>query len=298
MPVAVLAAGLVAIALAFAAISAVLLIRTLVVSPVRSAAAAAAEVAVVGGVIAWVLTQLANIIEIGLGGMAYLSRVGEQQASDWWNYLVSQTVGAQFWSEIAAIHTYMFVWPTLSNVVNNWFGLQSFVLRSLAPTVNATQVQVNSLQGFVYGEESQTINAINQDLVGLHRWIDGYELPLIRGIGNDLAGLREWTQSQSGLQGEIANVQAQAQAYARALALPIAAAVEGIENSPCMKACEPLGNLGQFIQGIEDAGMLAILIALIHEAQTDPAAVATAIDETIGAVGRDVLRSLSLGIPS
>lgn len=295
MPAAVLIGGLVAIAFAFAAISAALLVRQLIVSPVRGAAAAAAEVAIVGGVIAWVLTQLANIIEIGLGGMQNLVGQAQQQAADWWNYLVNQTVWAQFNWALMAIRTYSDVWPQVSNILNLFPALWSYTLNALAPTVNATASGLSGLQAFVYGQAMPRISGIGNDLAGLHNWIDTYELPLIRGIGNDLAGLRDWVGAQAATHSEVANAQAQAIARAQAIAVPIVAAISAIEDSPCMKVCEPLGDLGQLIQGLEDAGLLAILIALVAETRTNPMAVQSALRTVVVPIVTDASGSVGIG---
>lgn len=297
MPAAVLIGGLVAIALAFAAISATLLIRQLVVNPVRGAAIAVAEIAIVGGVVSWALTQLANIIEAGLGGMAYLAEVGKQQAADWWNYLVNQTVASQFAWYFGWVGWLASVAGAIGNVLNNFPTLWSLTVYSLAPKVQATESSLAGLQNFVFGQLWQTLSGIGNDLAGLHSWIDNYELPLIRGIGNDLAGLRDWVGRNAATHSEVVQAEAQAIATARALAVPIEAAIRDIENSPCMKTCDVLGDLGQLLQGLEDAGMAAILIALIEQALHDPGTVVSEIESDLLPPIKDALASFQLGIP-
>lgn len=294
MPAAVLIGGLIAIAFAFAAISASLLIRNLVVSPIRGAAVAVSEVAVVGGVIAWALTQLANIVEIGISGMAYLANVGEKQAADWWNYLIHETVANQFWVYFNEANLFNGMMPALQYIVGQFPGLYSLVVHSVWPTAIATADNLNKLQAFVYGEASQTINAINQDLVGLHHWIDGYELPLIRGIGNDLAGLKEWINGNVAVRSDVVNAEAQAIAAARALVVPIEAAISDIENSPCMQSCDVLGGIGQLLQGLEDAGMLAIMLALIEETRRDPNGVQSALRSVVVPIVDDAVNSTGI----
>ena len=275
MPAAVLIAGLVAIALAFAAISATLLVRNLVQQPIKSAAVAASEVAIVGGAIAWVLTQLVNLIEITLAPMASLAEVGKQQAADWWNALVYGTVNTLYSQLLGTLIWYWANFQGFSYILSHFAGAEAYLDRVVGPIATATQ----------------------NDLAGLHRWIDSYELPLIRGIGDDLAGLHDWINTHVGLKTDVANAEARAEAFAQALVVPITAAITDIENAPCMKFCSPLGDLGQLLQGLEDAGLLALLLLLLQEARTNPAGVATAIDDTIGTVGRDAFQSLQLGIP-
>jgi hypothetical protein len=297
VPAAVLVAGLVAIALAFAAISATLLVRNLIQQPIKSAAVAASEVAIVGGAIAWVLTQLVNLIDITLAPMASLAEVGKQQAADWWNALVYGTVNTLYSQLLGTLIWYWANFQGFSYILSHFAGVEAYLDRVVGPIATATQNDLVGLHRWIDSYELPLIRGIGDDLAGLHHWIDGYELPLIRGIGDDLAGLHDWINTHVGLKADVANAEARAEAYAQALVVPITAAISDIENAPCMKFCSPLGDLGQLLQGLEDAGLLALLLLLLQEARTNPAGVAIAIDDTIGAVGRDAFQSLQLGIP-
>lgn len=84
----------------------------------------------------------------------------------------------------------------------------------------------------------------------------------------------------------------QAQDYARALAVPIAAAVTAIEDSPCMRACGPLGEIGQLIQDLEGAGLLALLLGLVAEARTHPDQVTTMMRDVFVGPLHDVVGSV------
>jgi hypothetical protein len=297
MPIAVLIAGLTAIALAFAAISAVLLIRTMVVDPLKAGAAAVSEVAVVGGVLSWALWTLAQFIEGTFAGMAYLAQVGQRQASDWWNYLVNQTVLGQFWTELSWVHWLQSISASLANVLNYFPALWSYTLYSLAPSLATLTSSFWTHIAWVDKVQNPLIAGIASDLRNLYVWADTVEIPLVRGIEGEVQSIRDFITSPFGLAREIGQSQARAEAYARSLAVPIAAAVTAIEQSPCQRFCSPLGDLGQLLQGLENAGMLAIMIAMVEAAMHDPAGLEAEIARDIVPPIRGVLSGLQLGIP-
>ena len=297
MPAAVLAGGLVAIALAFAAISAALLIRQLVIGPIRGTASAVSEVALVGGVLAWALTQLANIIEIGISGFDYLANVGKQQAADWWNTLVYGTVNALYRDLWNAVIWYWTNWTNMSSLPGRLSAIENTVNHYVTAALGSVSIDLAGLHAWINSYELPLIRGIGDDLAGLHGWINGYQLPLIRGIGDDLAGLHDWINAHLATRDELAQAQARAMAAAQALVVPIEAAIQEIEDSPCQQFCSPLGELGQLLQGLEDAGMLAIMIALVEEAVTNPSGVKDAISNDIMPPIRSAVSALQLGIP-
>lgn len=88
------------------------------------------------------------------------------------------------------------------------------------------------------------------------------------------------------LEGYAGQVGAQAQAYTNAevqnLAVwattaigAVATAVTAVENSPCMRQCNTLGNVGQAIGALEDIGLLATMVGLFAQGVGDPAAAAS-----------------------
>lgn len=294
MPAAVLIGGLVVIALAFAAIAADLLIRNLVIQPLNGAAAAVAEVAVVGGVIAWILSHLVTLIEVALDGVHVLVGTAEQQAADMWNYLVGQTAWVQFGWAWSGVSRYINHEVAILYAATNFPNLNAFVWNNVVPVVRSTEQNLANLNAFVWNNVLTLAQATAGDLAGLHQWIDGYELPLIRGIGNDLAGLRDWVSSNVATHSDVARAGEQTLARAQALVVPIAAAVTALEDSPCIKACEPLGNIGNLIQGLEDAGMLAIMLALIEETRRDPQAVQNELRSIVVPIVTDAVSSTGL----
>ncbi len=108
----------------------------------------------------------------------------------------------------------------------------------------------------------------------------------------------EYTRTIAGqLAREIAGSEARADAYAQALALPLATAVTAIERSPCMRFCGPLGELGGLLQQLEDAGLLALLLALLAESRSDPRAVEQALASAFRPALEATARAFQLGIP-
>lgn len=68
-------------------------------------------------------------------------------------------------------------------------------------------------------------------------------------------------------------------AYAAARSDALAVAVQGIEDSPCQRFCAPLGGVGEWVQDLETAGLVAALVALAGESVHDPAGVAGGLIE-------------------
>ena len=87
---------------------------------------------------------------------------------------------------------------------------------------------------------------------------------------------------------DIAGAEARATAYAGALAVPIAAAVTAIEQSPCMRYCSPLGELGQMLQGLQEAGLLAAILALAGESARDAQGTGRELASVLGPLTRDL----------
>lgn len=65
-----------------------------------------------------------------------------------------------------------------------------------------------------------------------------------------------------------------AAATAAAATAAVVARVTDIENSPCMKVCSPLGEIGQMLQGLEEAGLVAAVLAMAARSAHDPSGTA------------------------
>lgn len=88
-----------------------------------------------------------------------------------------------------------------------------------------------------------------------------------------------------------------AAAAATAAIAGVAVRVSEIEDSPCQRACSPLGDIGQLVQGLEDAGLLAILLGVVAEALHDPKTLATELQDATVVPARAAMAALSgLGI--
>ena len=84
-----------------------------------------------------------------------------------------------------------------------------------------------------------------------------------------------------------------AEAAAAAVAIAgVATAVRAIEDSPCQKFCNPLGDLGNLLQQVEDLGLAALMLALAAEMAHDPRGTARAIDGLVGDEVRGIIGTL------
>lgn len=296
MPAAVLIAGLVAIALAFAAIAAALVVENLIIQPIQGVQAAVSEVAVVGGVLAWMLGRLIDFLRYSLAGVNALVGIAEQQAADWWNYLVNQTVNSQYaywWQHLA--------WLVAQEGWIVWLesympALWSFTVNSLAPTVNAIGRLANGTAGYVYGSLAPWVAQIAAQLNYVQAFVTGYLVPRVGAIGDDLAGLHRWIDANVATRTQVAQAEAEAIARASAMVVPIAAAITAIEDSPCMKACEPLGDLGSLIQTLDDLGLMALVAALLQETVSDPAAVQDVLRSDFVPLVKDAVSTFGLNV--
>lgn len=77
-------------------------------------------------------------------------------------------------------------------------------------------------------------------------------------------------------------------ADAAALTAALAVTVTAIEDSPCMRFCAPLGDLGQLLQQLVDLGLAALLVSLAAELARDPRGTAATLDQLIGGPIREV----------
>ena len=86
-------------------------------------------------------------------------------------------------------------------------------------------------------------------------------------------------------------------AGAAAATAAVTARVVEIEQSKCQQFCSPLGDLGQFLQGLEDAALLAALLDLLYEGMSDPQAVEQALEGPLVAIAKEAAGAFQLGIP-
>lgn len=125
----------------------------------------------------------------------------------------------------------------------------------------------------------QAVGQVEALATGLYAQSLAYSQEVGRDLLVALDADQAWTRDavrQAEVEGQAAAAAAGAAALAGAGALvtAVAARVTAIEDSPCQRFCSPLGDAGQLLQGIQDAGILAIILGLVVQAEQDPAGLA------------------------
>lgn len=285
-----------ALALAMVAIAATLLIRQLVVSPMRASASGVAGIAVIGGALAWLLTNAANMIELGLNAFDWGQASFRAQALAWWNWAVSQTayyIGLPQRGEFSAVAAQAA--QALSTALYTWQAYLPW-LRGRVDTNEHNIQAATALAQWLYYNALPELHGIDAGLrtdvnavTGLAQWIWNNELPNIRGIEagirTDLNTIGRTVSAQSGTLARTAGVAAAA-----------TAAIAAIQDSPCFRVCEPLSGIGNLLQGLEDVGLLLILLGIIEEARRDPGTVHAGLRDIAAPIINDAMSSLRLGI--
>lgn len=124
-----------------------------------------------------------------------------------------------------------------------------------------------------------------------------YVSTLVRDVDLEVERLTAWTdQAVRGAERTAVDhadrVGAATAAAAAAATAAVASRVGDIEKSPCQRFCGPLGDLGGLLQGLEDAGMVAILLGLAAEVVRDPKAVRDEVSMLLGGPARAALDEL------
>lgn len=118
----------------------------------------------------------------------------------------------------------------------------------------------------------------------------GTAIDLERRLYGDLVGLlaRDFVLLRDYAQG----IGAQANAYTLASVSAVLARVINLERSKCQQFCEPLGDLGQALQDLENLGLAALMLALAAELARDPQGSARTINQVAGGPLRGLLKDL------
>lgn len=297
MPIVIAGAAIDALAFGLIAIVAGTLIITYVVTPLRAAAAFASSIVAIGGALSWALTHAANFVQSAVDANAHLVEIGRNQALAYWNWLVGGTVNALFADQWALLYaTASTAVQALASTTYIW----TQYLPWLRGRVDANEANANAathLAQRIWYQDLPQIRGIDDILrrdvdaaTRLAQDIWYNQLPFMRGVE---AGIR----ADLNAVGQLAQADAHAIAQTQAATTAVATAVRAIEQSPCQRFCDPLGDLGQLLQGLQDAGMLAIMLALVQEALHDPAGLEAEIAEVIVPSIRSAVSSLGLGIP-
>jgi hypothetical protein len=165
VPAVIIGGALVALAFAFAALSAGLLIRNTVVNPLRNTASLASGLPVVGDPLAYILVQITILIEIAIQPLDNLANVATSQASQQFSWLVG-TIGSYFWQPI---------FDLTKTAALQWFYWWPGIYNALASSIPALQQQAFALR----------VDLNNTWSLIAHVWT--IDLPAMRGID---AGLR------------------------------------------------------------------------------------------------------------
>lgn len=194
MPAAVGVGALVAFSFALVAIAATLMVRVLVVSPMRASAAGVSGIPVIGGSLAWLIVNAMNMIEVGLNVFDWGQEQTRQQALDWWNWLVGTTA---WWLGIPDRPTF----GQARTDINAVTALAQFMFYGQIPPIIATalrqQSEINAVTAQSQAMFYQAIPEMRSIEAGLRTDVNAVtrlaqdlfyrELPTIKGID---AGLR------------------------------------------------------------------------------------------------------------
>lgn len=112
----------------------------------------------------------------------------------------------------------------------------------------------------------------------------------IAGVGAQSDGYAQQLEQQA--LGYAQQVGAAVAAAAAAGLAAVEARVTDIEDSPCQQSCSPLGDIGSLLQGLEDAGIQALLLAVIGEVESDPAAVQQVLRDDFAPIFKNALGAL------
>lgn len=224
MPVAVGADALVLIAAAIVALGGALLIRQVIISPMRGAATNVSGAPVIGGVLAWALSEAALLIEYAVQGLSTLEAKAKADGVNTLSWFVAEAWGWWFsawynplqWvaQNFGLVYNAAVNLPAMLNTLNNVVQIRMQVIAS----------DIANLQSWIDSYELPLIRGIGNDLAGLHSWIDHTLLGLVGGIGNDLAGLHSWIDNTlvpgidariRDLQGQVDRVNSDVQTRAR-----------------------------------------------------------------------------------
>ena len=172
-----------------------------------------------------------------------------------------------------------------ANLAAIYYGLAvSEARRLFGLSVAYTDQQIRGTDSYVAALHDQAIRFTQDATASAERYAQQ--------VGADAEGYARALQGQAIRYAD--QIGAQATTYAQALALPIAAAVMAIERSPCQQFCNPLGELGQLLQGLEDLGLAALLIGLAEASVHDPQGTANEIRALVQPVSQE-LAQLTVG---
>jgi len=211
MPAVIGLEAIAALGLTLVAIAATLLVRQLIVSPLRASAAGVSGIAVIGGALAWLLTNAANMIEVGLNAFDYGQTQFRTQALSWWNWTVAQTayyIGLPQRTEFNAVAANAN--QALSTALYTWNSYLPWLKARVDGNEAATSA-VTALAQFMWYDALPELRGIDAGLradvdvatrLAQHIWYN--DLPQIRGIEAGVrTDLNNVTRSMEQLQTQV-----------------------------------------------------------------------------------------------
>jgi hypothetical protein len=186
------------------------------------------------------------------GALSTAARYADQRAQEAMNYADSRFAQAEADAQQAATATLAAANAAVAAVENEFRGIEAGI-----------DAQIAQAEADAVAQARDLVTAAHDELVSIDD-----------GISNALDQLR------TDVTGALDSTLAQAIAAATALALPLTAALQDIENSPCMQSCSILGALGQSLGALDGVA----LIALVAAAANDPSGVTDALHNDVAPI--------------
>ena len=167
---------------------------------------------------------------------------------------------------IAAVN--QFTWQVYAQVENDLNAARDLLTARIAAAVGAEQARAIAAERTVEGHADQLFN--QAIAVGA-----AAEAALRNDLGAEAAALgRAINSGVRGLENELTSSNAATAATIGTLGAVVAREIEAIKDSPCMRQCEPLGQLGADLGGLDILMLFGLVAAAVH----DPEATAQAVD--------------------
>lgn len=267
-----------ALAFAFAALAFALVAYTLIINPLRSGADASSGLPVIGGALAWALSNLANLIESAVYYVDSLKDNAYRDATSWWNWLVSNTIGNYYgdvngkfadlygrtdslWNQVYGVVSSQVadLYSQVSGLWNLSYGLRDELnsviygdlpamrlqLSALASRAATLESDVYNIRAIILAALTARVGMLEADVNDVQRWRQWIGDQVLPRMQQDI-NVRAFESEAEWLRQQLQQAQNQL-----SLLLPLALlAVAGdvaIENLRCHMdvPCDPLAALAQ-----------------------------------------------------
>ena len=267
-----------ALAFAFAAIAFALIAYTLIINPLRSGADASSGLPVIGGALAWVLSNIANLIESSVYWVNSMKGIAYAQAAGWWNWIVTMTIGNYYgdvngkfadlywrssvlWSQVYGVLAYQIgdLYSRVYNISNVAYSALDLAritayaqipqlrgdISALARQVSTFETDISNLRYIVLGTLSARVGALEADVIDFGRWREWLGSQVLPRMQQDI-NVRAFESETEALRQQLRQAQRQISVLFP-LALLAVAGTEAISNLRCHMdvPCDPLSQLAQ-----------------------------------------------------